>query len=102
MVQTQGFLNEDGSSNLSWSDILKMGTNLYSQNLKSSTDTANANAAIQLEKLKIQQAQAQAAAANSTSSGVAAKIKAYGLPIAIIGVMVIGGISAYFYFKKKA
>jgi hypothetical protein len=91
----------DDSSGLSLKDILNMGSKVYTDTLKSQTDASNAQAAIQLEKLKIQQQQAAAAASNSSSTGIAAKIKAYALPIAVVGVMVIGGISAYFYFKKK-
>jgi hypothetical protein len=113
MVHTKNFYNADATdtnvdntdggflSNLNLSDILKLGSKTYSDTLKSQTDAENAKAAVQLKMLAIQQAQAQAEAANATSSGIAAKIKAYGIPLAIIGVMVIGGISAYFYFKKK-
>lgn len=82
-------------------DILSSGSKIYSDTLKSQTDAENAAAAIQLEKLKIQQQQAAAQAAAATSSGVVAKVKAYALPIAITGAVVIGGIAAYFYFKKK-
>jgi hypothetical protein len=106
MTQVEGIkFNADGdvedSSKFKWTDILNIGSKIYTDTLKSQTDASNAEAAIKLEKLKLQQAQAKNAAANSSSSGVVNKIKAYGLPIAILGVMVIGGISAYFYFKKK-
>ena len=87
----------DDSSGLSLKDILNMGSKAYTDTLKSQTDTSNAQAAIQLEKLKIQQQQA----ANASAANVTNKIKAYGVPLAIAGLMVIGGISAYFYFKKK-
>jgi hypothetical protein len=82
-------------------DILGTGSKIYSDTLKAQTDADNAAAAIQLEKLKIQQAQAAAQAANASSTGVVAKVKAYAVPIAITGAVVIGGIAAYFYFKKK-
>ena len=115
MVHTQNFLNEDGAtdpnqsaandggflSNLNLGDILTLGSKTYSDTLKSQTDAANAAAAVQLEKLKIQQTQANAAATSSTSTGVVAKIKSYAVPIAVIGIVTIGGIAAYFYFKKK-
>ena len=108
MVQTQNFLNANAKpdnggffSNLNLSDLLTIGSKTYSDTLKAQADEANANAAIQLEKLKLQKIQADAAAASSNSTGVVSKIKSYALPIAIIGVMVIGGISAYFYFKRK-
>ena len=50
-----------------------------------------------VNNLKIQQQQA----ANASASNVTNNIKAYGVPLAIAGLMVIGGISTYFYFKKK-
>ncbi len=105
MAQLNGLnLNADGDkwySGINIGDILKIGSKTYSDTLKAQTDADNAAAAIQLEKLKIQQAQAAAQAANTSSTGVVAKIKAYALPIAITGAVVIGGIAAYFYFKKK-
>lgn len=105
MAQLNGLkLNADGDkwySGINIGDILKIGSKTYSDTLKAQTDADNAAAAIQLEKLKIQQAQAAAQAANASSTGVVAKIKAYALPIAITGAVLIGGIAAYFYFKKK-
>ena len=87
----------DDSSGLSLKDILNMGSKAYTDTLKSQTDASNANSAVQLEKLKLQELQAKSMTPDLLSN----RIKAYGLPIAILGVMVIGGISAYFYFKKK-
>ena len=89
--------SNDSSSNFQWSDILNIGSKVYTDTLKSQTDASNSQAAIQLEKLKIQQQQA----ANASASNVTNNIKAYGVPLAIAGLMVIGGISTYFYFKKK-
>lgn len=88
-------------SNLNLGNLLTTGSQLYTADLKAQTDASNAAAALKLEQLKLQQAQAANAAANTTSSGVVAKIKAYSTPILITGLVVIGGISAYFYFKKK-
>jgi hypothetical protein len=105
MAQLNGLkLNADGDkwySGINLGDILNSGSKIYSDTLKAQTDADNAAAAIQLEKLKIQQAQANAQAAQASSTGVVAKVKAYALPIAITGAVVIGGIAAYFYFKKK-
>jgi len=92
---------EDSSNKFKWTDILNLGSKVYTDTLKSQTDASNAEAAIQLEKLKLQQEQAKNAGANSSSNGVVNKIKAYGVPLAIGGIMIIGGIAAYFYFKKK-
>lgn len=108
MAQLKGlsFKNADGEKHwydgINVGDILNKASTYYSDSVRSENDANNAAAAIQLEKLKIQQAQASAQAAQATSSGVVAKVKAYGLPIAITGAVVIGGIAAYFYFKKKA
>lgn len=88
-------------SGLNLNDLLTTGSNIYLTDLKADTDAQNAAAAIQLEKLKVQQQQAAAQAAAASSSSVVNKIKAYALPIAITGALVIGGIAAYFYFKKK-
>jgi hypothetical protein len=88
-------------SNLNLGNLLSTGSQLYTADLKAQTDASNAAAAVKLEQLKIQQQQAAAAAANTTSTGVVAKIKAYALPIFVTGLVVIGGISAYYYFKKK-
>ena len=111
MAQLKGLkLNADANTNepksrwydgINLGDILNKGSVIYSDTLKRQTDADNAAAAIQLEKLKIQQAQANAQAAQASSSGVVAKVKAYAVPIAITGAVVIGGIAAYFYFKKK-
>ena len=82
-------------------DIFKTGAGAYTAEQQAQAQQDTAAAAIKLEQLKIQQAQAAAAAAAATNASSASKIKAYGLPIAITGVLVIGGIAAYFYFKKK-
>jgi len=67
-----------------------------------------AQIALQIERQRLEQERARAeaeaakAAGESAKAGsVAGKIKAYALPITITGVLVIGGIAAYFYFKKK-
>jgi len=88
-------------SNLSLNDLLKSGSQIYSSTLQSQSQADTANAAVQLEKLKVQQAQAANAASVSTASSVATKIKAYALPLTVIGLFTVGGIAAYFYFKKK-
>lgn len=47
-----------------------------------------------------EKARAEAAAERARAAERAATIKAYVLPIAITGVLAIGGIAAYFYFKR--
>jgi LPXTG-motif cell wall-anchored protein len=96
-VGTNDSTGTNDSSKFKWTDILNIGSKVYTDTLKSQTDASNAQAAVQLEKLKIQQQQA----ANAGASNVTNNIKAYGVPLAIGGIMIIGGIAAYFYFKKK-
>jgi hypothetical protein len=43
---------------------------------------------------------ARAAAERARAEERAATIKAYALPIAITGILAVGGIAAYFYFKR--
>ena len=88
-------------SNLNLGNLLTTGSQLYTADLKAQTDASNAAAALKLEQLKLQQSQAPAAAGSTATTGVVAKIKAYTLPILVTGLVVIGGISAYYYFKKK-
>ena len=83
-------------------DTTKYGVDLWSKQQELSAAQAQADAAVQIEKAKQAQAQADAAAAVAESNSVTGKIKAYALPIAITGVVIIGGIASYFYFKKKA
>lgn len=58
------------------------------------TELARIKANRELELLKSQ-------AETQKSGSVVAKIKAYTIPILVGGVVIIGGIGAYFYFKRK-
>jgi hypothetical protein len=83
-------------------DTTKYGVDIWSRQQELSAAQAQAEAAVAIEKAKQAQAQADAQAAMAQSNSVTGKIKAYALPIAITGIVVIGGIASYFYFKKKA
>jgi hypothetical protein len=83
-------------------DTTKYGVDLWSRQQELSAAQAQAEAAVAIEKAKQAQAQADAQAAMAQSNSVTGKIKAYALPIAITGIVIIGGIAAYFYYKKKA
>ena len=83
-------------------DTTKYGVDLWSKQQELTAAQAQAEAAVQIEKAKQAQKQADAAAAVAQANSVTGKIKAYALPIAIAGVVIIGGIASYFYFKKKA
>jgi len=83
-------------------DTTKYGVDLWSRQQELSAAQAQAEAAVAIEKAKQAQAQADAQAAMAQANSVTGKIKAYALPIAITGIVIIGGIAAYFYYKKKA
>lgn len=83
-------------------DTTKYGVDLWSKQQELQAAQDQADAAVAIERAKQAQAQADAQAAVAQASSVTGKIKAYALPIAIAGVVIIGGIASYFYFKKKA
>jgi hypothetical protein len=83
-------------------DTAKYGVDIWSKQQELQAASDQADAAVQIEKAKQAQAQADAAAEVAKANSVTGKIKAYALPIAITGVVIIGGIAAYFYYKKKA
>lgn len=82
-------------------DVIKYGTSVWSADQERRTAAEQAQAALQIEQARLASERARAAASASQASSVANKIKAYALPIGITGVVVIAGIAAYFYFKKK-
>ena len=88
-------------------DLLNVGTSvLDTVNLKPRNEAALAQGQIALEieqqRLEQERLKAERAKLDAEKAGLGAnKIKAYILPITITGVLVIGGIAAYFYFKKK-
>lgn len=98
-------------SGLDFGDVLGIGKTVFESSLEKKrreAALAQGQLALQIEEQRLQQERARAeaetarAAAEASKAGsVAGKIKAYILPITITGVLVIGGIAAYFYFKKK-
>jgi hypothetical protein len=89
-------------------DTAKTGVGIWATQQQSKSAAEQAQIALQIERQRLEQERARAeaeaakAAGESAKAGsVAGKIKAYALPITITGVLVIGGIAAYFYFKKK-
>ena len=92
-------------------DLLNVGkTTLDTLTLKQRNEAALAQGQVALEieqqrleqeRLKALRSQSDAEKEASKAGSAATKIKAYVLPITITGVLVIGGIAAYFYFKKK-
>jgi hypothetical protein len=87
-------------SGLNLNSLLTGGLGVYSEiNKKKQAEEAAKIAQAQAERAR---AEAAAAAAAAKAAGTkSADIKAYGLPIAIGGGMIVLGIAAYFFFKKK-
>lgn len=87
-------------SGINLADLLKIGSTIYSneQQIKlaqqqgqiTAQQAAQARAQLQIEQQKTQQ-----------SASVKDKIKAYGLPIAIAGGVIVLGIATYFFFKRS-
>jgi hypothetical protein len=94
IAMTTQMKNSTGSDIL---DTLNSGLDFFTQQSKSAADKAQAQAATQIAQLNLLTAQQQTASASTAAS----KVKAYAVPIAITGVVVIGAIAAYFIFKKK-
>ena len=89
-------------------DTAKTGVGIWATQQQSRSAAEQAQYALEIERQRLAQerakAEAEAAKAEAESAkagSIAGKIKAYALPITITGVLVIGGIAAYFYFKKK-
>lgn len=116
----ENFVNADGEYGAEkgsfWSginfgtilDTAKTGVGIWATQQQNKSAAEQAQYALQIERQRLEQERAKAeaeaakAAAESAKAGsIAGKIKAYALPITITGVLVIGGIAAYFYFKKK-
>ena len=91
-------------SNIDIEDWLKTGVETWSEDQQRKSDADTAAKAIEIERLKIQQLLAEKALEEqkaNTALTTGANVKAYIVPIAVVGVLVIGGIGAYFFFKKK-
>jgi hypothetical protein len=82
-------------------DFLKFGVTTWSDEQQRQAQQDTAAAALKLEQLRIAQLQQEQKLAETTSGGVVSKIKAYAVPLAITGGLVVIGISAYFFFKIK-
>jgi hypothetical protein len=86
--------------NINLADLLKIGSTIYSnqqqirlaeqQGQITAAQAAQARAQLQIAQQKTEQ-----------DLSIKDRIKAYGLPIAIGGVVIILGIATYFFFKKK-
>jgi hypothetical protein len=85
----------------SLSDLFNTAGQIYTTTQQNAALKEQGNLALQIEAQKAAQQKALAAQKATDSSTITSKIKAYTTPIIIVGVLSIGGIAAYFYFKKK-
>jgi hypothetical protein len=105
----KNFASADGDGESFWSGInantilglATTGASVWSQQQQSANDTQQAELALQIENQRLQQERARAQAEAAKAASAPSKIKAYIVPIAVTGALVIAGIGAYFYFKKK-
>jgi hypothetical protein len=95
-------------SGINFGDVFKTAGNVYTTTQQRKTAQEQGQYALEIEKQRAAQERAKqeaeyakAQAAMSQSGSAASKIKAYTVPLLIGGVVIIGGIAAYFYFKKK-
>lgn len=101
-MSANGTTPKSGGSWLSGAtDLLKFGVTTWSDEQQRQAEQDTAAAALKLEQLRIAQLQQEQKLAETTSTGVVSKIKAYAVPLAITGGLVVIGISAYFFFKNK-
>jgi hypothetical protein len=95
-------------SGINFGEVFKTAGNVYTTTQQRKTAQEQGQYALEIEKQRAAQERAKqeaeyakAQAAMSQSGSAASKIKAYTVPLLIGGVVIIGGIAAYFYFKKK-
>jgi GAF domain-containing protein len=98
---TSGTTQGGGSTLGSIFDTIKYGVGIWSDEQQRQAQEQAGQDAITLERLRLQQEIERRKLEEGKGSGLASKIKAYGIPLAIAGVFIVGGISAYWYFKKK-
>jgi hypothetical protein len=89
-------------------DTAKTGAQIWSTSQQQKAASDQARLALEIERQRVEQERqrkegeaAKAEAERAKSGSVASKIRAYSTPILIGGVVIIGGIAAYFYFKRK-
>jgi hypothetical protein len=86
-------------------DLLTAGINIWANDKKGAADNQSANTAAEIEKTRLMQqieATRQAELALETAKAKQGAGVSYVIPIAVTGVLLIGGMIAYFVMKKKA
>ena len=119
---TGNYLNKTGNG-FDWgglgSSLLTSGTQIFAAESSRKATERQAAAQMEIERQRLAIAKAnqetelarikanrelellKAQAETAKSGSVVSKIKAYTIPILVGGVVIIGGIGAYFYFKRK-
>jgi hypothetical protein len=95
------FEGDAGSKKNAIGDIISGGISYLAEQQQAQAAQSQADTALAIERAKIQAIQAQTAADSAKASGTASILKAYATPMIVGGIVVVGAIAAYFYFKKK-
>lgn len=80
---------------------LQWGVGVWSKQAELDAAQKQAEAALEIQRLKSEQDASKAQASIAQSETITGKIKAYQTPIIATGVVIVGSIAAYFYFKNK-
>jgi len=81
--------------------VFQYGINVWSKQAELDVAKKQAEAALEIERLRADQDASKSQAEIAKSETITEKIKAYKTPILAAGVVIIGGIAVYFYFKNK-
>lgn len=104
-----GFANADAATTSSTKtstldsilENVKFATTIWAGEQQRQTQQQTAQKALEIEQAKLAAERTRLAAEQAKGQTFTERIKAYTTPIIVGGVVVIAGIGAYFYFKKK-
>ena len=82
-------------------DVISTTGGIITENMRNKSAEEQARLALEIERQRAARAKQDADAKKAEAGSIAGKIKAYTVPLIVVGVLTIGGIGAYFYFKKK-
>lgn len=101
-----GFASADGKSTKpstldSILENVKFATTIWAGEQQRQAQQDTAQKALEIEQAKLAAERTRLAAEQAKGQSFTQKMKAYTTPLIVGGVVVIAGIGAYFYFKKK-